>query len=515
MVGTGPDPKVMPDMNQTVQPRVVFSTLYNESDEFLAIYVENFLRHTDAGAALVVNLPPGRSVACPIAEASDRVLVFAGALPRRKFGHTLLNGHLEAFEAALGRYGAFDHFCSLASNSLFARRFDLPAARAALERSVHVVSVDLDNLPDEWWWPALSKSPALLPGMRATWGLTKAASSQIEGLFAAASDWGLLHARRAQIVALGETMLPEGDFPMEEILPATLMCTFGSGRYVNLCHMFWDRFWNQPLSDNIRLDDVLGIGDRFPDHVCLLKWFERSPTNLITAAAATGLAGDLAARLAGTPEAERGQQRVLHRLIFEELARLLRSRERFSSLISTWRPIAGQEPARAFTFDQTLDVNRQVIPLALGPEAPAGQTLAYLFTEQTGQRLHLRVEVADAEQTMVTLSASLADAGAPADAPDPTALQGFLYLACCLGPGPRIFRLRILSGEGDPAAALQDRIVLARGGRYVQQAPTPVVEHGGVREFYYPSEAMPDGPDVWIGLPFFGRSDYRVAIDVV
>ena len=305
-------------------------------------------------------------------------------------------------------------------------------------------------------------------------------------------------------------MLPEGDFPMEEILPATLMCTFGSGRYVNLCHMFWDRFWNQPLSDNIRLDDVLEVGDRFPDHVCLLKWFERSPANLVTAATATGLVGDLAARLAACPEADRGQQRVLHRLIFEELARILRPHERFSSLISTWRPAAGQEPPHPFTFDRTLDVNRQVVPLAPGPEAPADQAPAYLFTEQTGRRLHLRVEVADAEQTVVTLSASLADAGPP----DETTLQGFLYLACSLGPGHRIFRLRILSAD-DAAVPLQDRIVLARGGRYVQQAPTPVVEHGGVREFYYPSEAIPDGHDVWIGLPVFGRSDYRVAIDAV
>ena len=499
-------------MNQAVQERVVFSTLYNESDGFLATYVENFLRHTGPDAVLVVNLSPGRSIACPVADNSDRVLVITGTLPRRKSGHTLLNGHLEAFDAALRRFGRFDHFCSLASNSLFARRFDPAAARAALARSGHVAGVDLHNLPNHWHWPMLAKSPGLIPFMRETWGLSRVGGNQIEGLFATAADWGLLHARREEIIAFGATMGPDGEFPMEEILPATILCTFGSGRYVHLCHMFWDR----PFTDNVQIDDLLGIGERFPDHICLFKWFERSPTNLITAAAATGMADDLTERLAAVPEAQRNQRRVLHRLIFTEMARALRSQERFSSLISTWRPVAGgQPPGRRFGFNPTLDGNRQVIGLPVGPDTPSGQALAYLFTEQTDVPLRLQIDVADDEQTVVTLSSLPADFPAGAGAPDETALQGFLYLACCLGPGDRIFRLRILSDRTDRLVHVEERVVLARGNRYFQQAPTPVVEHDGVREFHYPCEAMADADDVWIGLPFFCRSDYRVAIDVV
>lgn len=513
MVGAGSDTKATPDMQQAVQERVVFSTLYNESDGYLATYVENFLRHTETDAALVVNLAPGRRIACPIAEASGRVLVFAGGLPRRKYGHTLLNGHLEAYDAALGRFGPFDHFCSLASNSLFARRFNPAAARSALERSEldrgeHDIGLDLDDLPGDWWWSLLPKNPDMIPYMKEIWGLTRAAGNQIEGLFATATDWGLLHARRAQIIEFGETMRPDGEFPMEEILPATFIRTFGSRRYVNLCHMFWDR----PFTDNVKMDDVLAIGERFADHICLLKWFERSPINMITAATAKGLAGDLTERLAAVPEADRGQQRVLYRLIFEELARTLRSREGFSSLVSTWRHVDGdQPPARRFEFDQTLQVNRQLIPLPFGPDAPAGEPPAYVITEQTDDQLHLRFDLADAEQTIVTLSSSLAGTGDD----DGTVLQGFLYLACCIGPGNRIFRLRILSDDSDHAVRLQDRIVLARGRRYAQQAPAPAAEHDGVREFYYPSEAIPDGDDVWIGLPFFSRSNFRVALDVV
>ena len=501
-------------MNQADQGRVVFSTLYNESDGFLATYVENFLRHTGPDAALIVNLPPGRSIACPVAANSDRVVVITGALARRKFGHTLLNGHLEAFDAALRRFGRFGYFCSLASNSLFARRFDPAVARAALARSGHVAGVDLHDLPDHWHWPMLAKSPGLIPFMRDTWGLTKVGGNQIEGLFATAADWGLLHARREEIIAFGATMQPDAEFPMEEILPATILCTFGSGRFVHLCHMFWDR----PFTDNVQLDDLLGIGGRFPDHVCLLKWFERSPVNLITAAAATGMAGDLTERLAAVPEAQRNQQRVLHRLIFAEMARALRPQERFLSLLSTWRPAAdGQPPGRRFGFNPTLDGNRQVIGLPVGPDTPSGQALAYLFTEQTGVPLRLQLDLGDEDGgTVVTLSAQPANFPAGGvGAPDETALQGFLYLACCLGAGDRIFRLRVLSDRPDRLVRVEERIVLARGGRYIQQAPTPVLEHDGVHEFHYPSEAMPDADDVWIGLPFFGRSDYRVAIDVV
>ena len=499
-------------MNQADQGRVVFSTLYNESDGFLATYVENFLRHTGPDALLVVNLPPGRSIACPVAANSDRVLVITGALARRKFGHTLLNGHLESFDAALHRFGRFDHFCSLASNSLFARRFDPVAARAALARSGHVADVDLHDLPNHWHWPMLTKSPGLIRFMTETWGLSRVVGSQIEGLFATAADWGLLHTRREEIIAFGAIMGPDGDFPMEEILPATMICTFGSGRYVHLCHMFWDR----PFIDNVQLDDVLAIGERFPAHVCLLKWFERSPTNLITAAAATGMAGDLTARLAAVPESQRNQRRVLYRLIFAEMARALRSQERFSSLISTWRPAAdGQPPKRHFGFNPTLDGNRQIIGLPVGPDTPSGQALAYLFTEQTGVPLRLQLDVTDDEQTVVTLSSQPADFPAGTGAPDETALQGFLYLACCLEPGDRIFRLRVLSDRSDRLVHVEERIVLNRAGRYFEQAPTPVVEHDGVREFHYPCEGVPDADDVWIGLPFFGRSDYRVAIDVV
>ena len=338
--------------------------------------------------------------------------------------------------------------------------------------------------------------------MKRMWGLTGGAGNQIEGLFAAASDWALLHARRADIVALGQTMHPEAEFPMEEILPATLLCAFGSGQYINLCHMFWDR----PVTDNVTLDDVLGIGERFPDHVCVLKWFERSPANLITAATAKGLVGDLAVRLRSVPEAERGQQRVLYRLIFEELARTLRPHEEFSSLVSTWRPADGeQQPSRRFEFDRTLDMSRHLMPLPFGPDAPVGENAAYLITEPTGDRLHLRFEVADAEQTVVALSSSVAAAG-PHDetvcrasstwpaASDP--VTGSSASASC--PTRVAGRRSSRSASCSPAAAATS-----------QQAPTPIVDHDGAREFYYPSEATADGGDVWIGLPFFSRSDFR------
>ena len=495
--------------DETRDKRVVFSALYNESDGFLATYVENFLRHTDANALLLVNLPPGRRIACPIAEASARVLVFSGEMPRRKYGHTLLNGHLEAFDTALAQGGHFDYFCPLASNSLFVRRFDLVATLAALERSDNVADVELDDLPDRWWWSTVRKSPDLLGSLKTDWGLTVVASSQIEGFFAAAADWGLLHQRRAQIIALGERMVPEYTLPFEEIFPATVICTSGSRRYVFLCHVFWDRM----IDDNVRLDDMLNVADRFPAHLCILKWFQRSPIDLVTAAAATGLVAGVATRLDATPAADRGQQRVLHRMMFEDLARTLRAGEGFVPLMSTWRSAAGpgqSPPLGRFDFEQTLDIDPRRILLPLQPDAPAGYP-AHFMTERTGVRLDLKFSLIDGDQSVITLSSTLAVAGDH----DETVLQGILFLACCMGGGNRIFRVRVLSDTADFPFWLTDRIVLARDGQLGYRKSMPIVEHDGMREYYYTSEALPDQGDAWIGLPVFGRSDFSVAIDAI
>ncbi|ESQ76405.1 hypothetical protein [Asticcacaulis sp. AC402] len=64
---------------------------------------------------------------------AGRAFIFNGATPRHVVGHTLLIGHLESFQIALNVIGQFDYFCTLASNNLFVRRYDVREAVRKLE----------------------------------------------------------------------------------------------------------------------------------------------------------------------------------------------------------------------------------------------------------------------------------------------------------------------------------------------------------------------------------------------
>ncbi len=488
---------------------VVFSALFNESDAFLTTFVRNFLNNTGDGTVLVINLPSGRTIPCPAAENSERVLVFSGEVQRRKFGHTLLCGHLESFEHASRTVGAFDFFCPLASNSLFARPFNLPAALEKLRTRPETTSNDLDDLMEVWWWVKVKRNPRFIAFLKRVWGLTHASQNQIEGLFAARSDWAVMHERFGQILELGGTIEPGMEFPMEEILPATLIKQFGSGHFAYICHIFWARSYQ----GKVVLADILDMPSLFPDEICILKWFERDPNDLATAAVSTGWIQSLLGHVSQDLRTESAASRFARRMILEQVTRALAEREAFGPVTAGWWTEATEPDRRWVALTQTVTMRREMIALPVELEAGRDLKPFYLYTEGTGHDVRLNLGISETDSTTILLGTSLEGEEAAEAEADPV-LEGYLYLQALAPPGSRVFRLRCVSGTPDMRDRISGNVVIQDGGGHHRVPPCRPVD-GEAAEFYYQHDPVAGEEGTWFGIPFFSRLAVTLTLDVI
>ena len=487
---------------------VVFSALFNESDAFLATFVRNFLNNTADGAFLVINLPAGRQIACREAEDSERVVMFSGQVQRRKFGHTLLTGHLESFEHASRTLGGFDFFCPLASNSLFARPFNLPAALERLKVKPVTTSNDLDDLMEVWWWVKVKRNPRFIAFLKRVWGLTHVSQNQIEGLFAARSDWAVMHERLPQVLELGGTIEPEMEFPMEEILPATLIKQFGSGHFAYICHIFWTRSYQ----GKVVLADILDMPSLFPDEICILKWFERDPNDSATAAVSTGWIQNMLAEVSEDLRVAPAPTRFAHRMILEEVARFLAGRESFAPMTAGWWTEASEPAQRRVALTRTITVQREMIPLSIELEAGRDLQPCYLYTENTRHQVRLSLDISEADSATIALSTSLAgEAEAPGVEP---ALEGYLYLQALVAPGSRVFRLRCEAATASMRDRITGNVVIQHGQDHRRVPPCNPVD-GAASDFYYRHDPVSDQDGLWFGIPFFSQSAVTLAVDII
>ena len=486
---------------------VVFSALFNESDAFLTTYVRNFLNNTGDGTVLVINLPSGRTIPCPVAENSDRVLVFSGEVRRRKCGHTLRCGHLESFEHASRVVGAFDFFCPLASNSLFARPFNLQAVLERLKTRPETTSNDLDDLMEVWWWVKVKRNPRFVAFLKRVWGLTHVSQNQIEGLFAARSDWAVMHERFGQILELGGTIEPEMEFPMEEILPATLIKQFGSGHFAYICHIFWARSYQ----GKVVLADILDMPSLFPDEICILKWFERDPNDPATAAVSTGWIQSLLGHVSNSLRTESAASRFAHRMILEQVTRALAGREAFRPATAGWWTEATEPDRRWVGLTRTMTMQREMVALPVEPEAGRDLRPLYLYTENTGHIVRLSLGISETDSTTILLSTSLD--GKAAAATDPV-LEGYLYLQTLAPPGSRVFRLRWMSGAPDMRDRISGNVVIQDGEGHHRVQPCHPVD-GEATEFHYQHDPVAGEDGTWFGIPVFSQLVVTLTLDVI
>ncbi len=491
-----------------VATMVVFSALFNESDAFLTTYVQNFLNNTGDGAFLVINLPAGRTIPCPVAEESARVSVFSGRIQRRKFGHTLLSGHLESFEQASRVVGRFDFFCPLASNSLFARPFNLQAATDRLKVKPGNASNDLDSLPEVWWWAKVKRNPRFIAYLKDVWGLTHASHNQIEGFFATRDDWAVLHQRLPQILELGGTIEPEMEFPMEEILPATLIKQFGSGHFAFICHIFWTRSYQ----GKVVLADILDMPQLFPDEICVLKWFARSPDDIAAAAVSTGWIRNLLSEVSTDLQHERGATKFTRRLVLEQVTRLLAEREDFAPVSAGWWTDTTQDQRR-MALTRRFTVQREMIRLPFAPEAGRELRPIYVYTENTRHDVQLSVEIIETKSTTIVLDTSLQAAADDSGAAE-AVLEGYLYLRSLADSGSHVFRLRCISTTSDVRERITRNVVIQHGRSYRRVSPCHSVD-GEMTEFFYRQDPVADQDEIWFGIPLFSQSAATLAVDVL
>ncbi len=514
-VPADPEQALLEDAHGSGPKRIVFSALYNESDEFLHAFLANFLHYTGKECVLLLNLPPDRVL--PSVVANERIVLFNGDTHRFKFGHTLLMGHLESYGLALQRFERFDYFCPVASNSLFVRSFD-PAAAIRQLRAGHKmptdlditydIGLDIDQLPGNWHWPKIGGNPLLVTFLKDRWNIERLSQNQIEGLMASSADWGLLHARLPDFPSMGSLVAQEGSafLPLEEVLPGTFFLGFGSGCYVNICHVFWDRF-NHTGSGRVTTDELLAFG-HYPAHLCLIKWFERDAAAVETAAV-TQPWSQLA--LTGYAAAAGARDRLAQRFLLQSLAGSLRARETAQPFAGCWRSSPNETFKPLAFHDDSLVSMRQIIHLPTRNAGPDDQSDAFLYMENTHHQLKVEVQVEHTSATRLRLDCASSDAGA--DQASGSALEGYLYLRASWVGEPPVVRVRV-PPDVPRIDRMMQRIVMMCDGAYEPISAMHMERNGETNDYYFSRGASADGV-LWLGIPFFTKDAFSAAMEMV
>jgi hypothetical protein len=282
----------------TLEPRIVFSVLFAESADYLPLVINNFLQFAPQNSHLMVSVGHSFDIH-RLPSYSDRITVFVGESSRKKWGHTLLDGHLEAFLKAERMLGRSDFFCTMASNGLFFREIDLHAIRSEMARDKKIQFVGIDDLPDKWQWPSVKKVEKIGAALRNA-GVRNLCWNQIEGLISTWSNWQKVAAMRADLAAAGGAIDVGLNISFEEMIPVSVFCGLGNGQFANICKNFWERY-NSGGDGSVTFVDLL---DEHPDHIAALKWFNRSAHSVETAVVATRAGGHVlsAVRTAGAGE---------------------------------------------------------------------------------------------------------------------------------------------------------------------------------------------------------------------
>ncbi|MER2269209.1 discoidin domain-containing protein [Methylobacterium oxalidis] len=513
-------PLSRPDKN------VLFSMLFNEDDAFLSVILDNFLSFTDDNCYLFVNLPPGRSVHPQSTYADGRIVIFNGITRRNKLGHTLLLGHIEALEFAKDNDVPFDYFCPLASNSLFGRAFDLEAVvselragrKAPIDLDIEFdINLDINNLPDSWWWYRLKKDPAIIDYLFNELHIPRVSQNQIEGLFSSAENWGKLREKKEHVVTLAD--LRDGGlvFPLEEMLPVTFFLNFGDGLYTNICHVFWSRFRSCSEDGVIQISELAQQSINFPAHICSYKWFRRDIFAAETAAVAQSWSRGLIRNLDNDFKYNEKLKLLSQRMLLENFAASLRATESFSSIESHFCQEASLRCKSEF-LHRNIQAVRQIVNLGGQDEVDGSAVPGFLFMEDTRHFLDLRIVVGQKCDSHVHLFCRLHESPV-AGAHEKCKLEGYLYLGPMTGCGTVVFRFRVDAlqpvDNRKMAVIVGSKIVLHRCGRYSRAATWQTMHNDLYHEFYYRHDTCDRKESIWFGIPIFSDMELSSLFDIM
>ncbi|MFZ4565796.1 MAG: hypothetical protein ACOYMY_04970 [Prochlorococcaceae cyanobacterium] len=451
----------------------------------------NFLAYTDQLSHLYVNLGC-KSPAREDQISSSRVTVFRGGFERKAFGHTLLAGHMECFERATLDNPEFEYFTTVASNSLFFRFFDISEVLSRLESSTRrKPSVPLANLPDRWYWPKLRSQGTACETLAAKWKLELLVDGQIEGRVAHRSDWQLVKDVQASLVSNWSAL----EAPLEEILPPTVIHALGSGHTLNVCH---NRFVEAKASYRggfVKTADL--VAPSLPDHICMIKWFERSILSPETLQVVTDHGRDLTSWLAAESRDSRTgiEQELLLGCNYQNLLSV-RTKTNLVQNGSLKLP-------QSSTFQ--LISKRQVVDC---DGSPSSRSSAFFFLEDTDVPLSFKLKTSAEGDLFVHCYFN----GSPQQAlPHPTAhlKQAYLYL-----PIPTSAALRLAvdaSIHGVEPREILNNLCLFDGRSFGLRQPmtSSVVFHEFCFEVLFDTDAC---VTAHLGFPIFLGSSLRLRI---
>lgn len=266
--------------------KVCFSSLFRESLSFLPTYVGNFLEHVECGF-LMVNLPRDvyeKAVRLPEfarQEHASRVRLVCAHGPRHAFGSGLLLAHLYNFSLARQTQD-FDYFCAVASNAIFFRRFNLMECIQVMNREKKVPTVPVTTEDRSGNWPKILGSKPLLEFMNAQ-GYEKFCCNQIEGMISSVANWEKVAARQSLFAEIEVNFADDKmRFPVEEVLPGTIIANEGDGRFTHICWNHWERV---PCGGKVRFDDLLQLPNRrYSPQTVAVKWVDRDAQSPLTLA---------------------------------------------------------------------------------------------------------------------------------------------------------------------------------------------------------------------------------------
>ena len=495
-------------MSNANAPITIFSLLFNEEDSFLDVYISNFLFYTGEDCLLIVNLPPGRLMMTR-SSSSDRVVCINGAVKRQKWGETLLAGHLETLGYALQRWPEAGFFCTLASNSLFVRMFDVDACTAELRTRIHSAQIRVTDLPQDWHWKDLAKCDLLLSSISCDLGLTHLSQNQIEGFFASADDWKSVLSYFDKICALGPMILPGTNIPLEEILPSSIISRFGSGRFLNACHNFWDRY--KEYGGRVRISDLLSL-TVYPSYVSIMKWFDRREAAPVTAAVTLPWSQHflLANRDSGTRR--HSARKLLNRMLLEQFTFDLRVSEKYEALSRDWWRGSRDAGCHLAIHQASLVARRQRLSFTGWHSGLAPEAEPYVLLEDTGHRVNLIAEIvagsAGYDRVDVACSGDQADQTA-----QNSALEGYVYFELVRHADVQCFRLRMASSS-EQAERSSRRVVIVRDGDYQVVEYQHKTKYDHYTEYYFIDENAPSTAAQYaFGVPFFMGEKLSILCD--
>jgi len=263
---------------------IIFSALFNESQEYFDIYIENFNIFSDANDVLIINVG---NFSYEIKDKSlcNRVHIINSKIKRNKWGATLLNGHVENYIFQRDNIKGDDKlFCTLASNALFVRNYDKDSILLELQNSNNNIKSDFLSNLNGWWWHRVKNNKLFCNAFD-----DKLANSQIEGLLTYAENWEIISKKMPELLEISDGIDEKDIFPFEEIVPATMIASSNKNNLIHVCKIMWERF--DLHKQYVGIDEIFTTfkveknqlyTNLVENNIFLVKWFIRNNNSLPT-----------------------------------------------------------------------------------------------------------------------------------------------------------------------------------------------------------------------------------------